>query len=241
MIEVRPADARGSIDIGWLQGRYTFSFGDYHDPAHMGVSDLRVINDDHVAPGQGFPTHGHRDMEIITVVLEGEMAHTDSMGNGSTIRPGDIQVMSAGRGVTHSEYNASNSQRSHSLQIWLFPHSRAIDPQYGQKHFDDQMLANRLQPVVSADGRDGSLVISQDATIYRCRLEADVTVEHSVAVPRCFWLQVMRGRIAVSAADDHTTAVELGEGDGARVDDVTRLVVHGRQDADFLLFDLRAE
>ncbi|GAB3671805.1 pirin family protein [Salinisphaera aquimarina] len=233
MIQLRPADERGAIDAGWLEGRYSFSFGDYHDPAHMGVSDLRVINDDYVAAGQGFPTHGHRDMEIITVVLEGEMAHKDSMGNGSTIRPGDIQVMSAGRGVTHSEYNASASERSHSLQIWLFPNARAIEPQYGQKHFSPDMLANRLQPVVSGDGRDQSLTISQDATLYRCRLDAGAQVVHHVDAPRCLWLQVIAGRVEVGD-------VELGAGDGARIDDVDTLTIKGVAEADLLLFDLRA-
>lgn len=234
MITVRPAAERGGIDAGWLSGRYSFSFGDYHDPGHMGVSDLRVINDDHVAPGQGFPTHGHRDMEIITVVLEGEMAHKDSMGNGSTIHPGDIQVMSAGRGVTHSEYNASNAQPSHSLQIWIFPDRRGLAPRYGQRHFAPEQLANRLQAVVSGDGRDGSLAISQDAAIYRSALATGAEVVHAVNTPRSFWLQVAAGEIELDGT-------RLTAGDGARVDGEQRLTIRGVADADFLLFDLRPE
>lgn len=232
MIQVRPADERGRIDAGWLQGRYSFSFGEYHDPAHMGVSDLRVINDDHVAPGAGFPTHGHRDMEIVTVVLDGEMAHEDSMGNGSTIRPGDVQVMSAGRGVRHSEFNASAERASHSLQIWLYPRERGIEPRYDQAHFDDDRLHNRLQPIVSGDGRDGSLTICQDAMLYRCRLDAGARVVHRVSAPRQFWVQVNAGAIEVAGT-------QLYEGDGARIEGEFELVFDGLEPADFLLFDLR--
>ncbi|WP_353110008.1 pirin family protein [Salinisphaera dokdonensis] len=232
MIQVRPSDERGRIDAGWLQGRYSFSFGDYHDPAHMGVSDLRVINDDHVAAGAGFPTHGHRDMEIVTVVLDGEMAHEDSLGNGSTMRPGDVQVMSAGRGVQHSEFNASAEQASHSLQIWLFPGERGIEPRYDQAHFGDEQLHNRLQPVVSGDGHDGSLSICQDAVIYRCQLDAGAQVIHDVNAPRQFWVQLTRGSIEVAGTQLHA-------GDGARIEGEFKLVFDALSDADFLLFDLR--
>ena len=232
MIQVRPAEERGRIDAGWLKGRYSFSFGDYHDPAHMGVSDLRVINDDHVAANAGFPTHGHRDMEIVTVVLDGEMAHEDSMGNGSTIRAGDVQVMSAGRGVRHSEFNASGERESHSLQIWLFPRERGIEPRYDQARFDGERLHNRLQPVVSGDGHDGSLSICQDAIIYRCQLDAGAQVRHVVDAPRQFWVQVTRGSLEVAGT-------QLREGDGARIEGEFNLVFNGLSDADFLLFDLR--
>jgi redox-sensitive bicupin YhaK (pirin superfamily) len=198
----------------------------------MGVSDLRVINDDHVAAGAGFPTHGHRDMEIVTVVLDGEMAHEDSMGNGSTMRSGDVQVMSAGRGVQHSEFNASAEQASHSLQIWLFPGERGIEPRYDQAHFGDEQLHNRLQPVVSGDGHDGSLSICQDAVIYRCKLDAGAQVEHEVNAPRQFWIQLTRGSIEVAGTQLHA-------GDGARIEGEFKLVFDGLSDADFLLFDLR--
>lgn len=232
MIEVRAADARGRVDIGWLQGRYSFSFGEYYDPAHMGVSDLRVINDDYIAPGAGFPTHGHRDMEIVTVVLEGALAHRDSMGHGSTIHAGDVQVMSAGRGVTHSEFNASDERTSHSLQIWMRPARVGIEPRYAQAHFDDAMLRNRLQPVVSHDARDGSLAVCQDVTLYRCRLEAGAAVTHRAQDERVFWIQVVAGVIEVAGT-------LLYAGDGARIDDESELRFKGIEAGDFLLFDLR--
>lgn len=232
MITVRPADARGVIDMGWLSARHSFSFGEYYDPAHQGVSALRVINDDHVAPGAGFPAHGHRDMEIISIVLSGAMAHEDSMGNGSTMRPGDVQVMSAGTGVTHSEFNASDSEPLHSLQIWLFPDRRGVTPRYDQTHLVSEKLANRLQPVVSASGAEGALTMHQDATLYRCNLKVAARVVHRVDAARSFWLQVISGRVR---AEGQT----LGAGDGAQLDGLTALIVDGVDDSDFLLFDLR--
>jgi redox-sensitive bicupin YhaK (pirin superfamily) len=227
MLTLRKARDRGHANHGWLVSRHTFSFADYMDPAHMGFSVLRVINEDRVAPGQGFPTHGHRDMEIISYVLEGALSHKDSMGNGSVIRPGDVQRMSAGTGVTHSEYNGSEKEGVHFLQIWILPEKRGIAPGYEQKHFseDDRRGAWRL--VASPDAAGGSLKIHQDARIYSALV--DGTLDHAIAPGRRAWLQVARGKVQVGE-------LELREGDGLAVENEASLKVSGSGEA--LLFDL---
>lgn len=178
MISIRRAAERGHFNFGWLDTYHTFSFGEYYDPRHMGFRSLRVINEDFVAAGAGFPTHGHRDMEIVTYVLEGGLSHRDSMGNGSTIRPGDVQRMSAGTGVRHSEFNHSEDERVHLLQIWILPSEEGAAPGYEEKKFEDDEKRNRLRVVASPDGRDGSVTIRQDASIHVALLEDNAAVSH---------------------------------------------------------------
>jgi redox-sensitive bicupin YhaK (pirin superfamily) len=210
MIQIRQANERGYANHGWLESRHTFSFANFYDPAHMGFSHLRVINDDNVAPAAGFPTHGHRDMEIISYVLEGSLEHKDSMGNGSIIRPGEVQRMSAGTGVTHSEYNASDTEPVRFLQIWIIPAQRGITPGYEQKEFADNEVHGTLHLVASADGRDGSVLIHQDTAIYASKLTKGDAVEHVIANGRKAWVQVARGNVTVKG---HT----LSQGDGAAI------------------------
>ncbi len=229
MISARPGAERGHFNHGWLDTRHTFSFADYYDPAHMGFSVLRVINEDFVAPGKGFPTHGHRDMEIITWILEGALEHKDSLGSGSVIRPGDAQRMSAGTGIRHSEFNPSQSEQVHLLQIWLLPNRQGIAPGYEQTHFDDAALANRLCLIASPEGREGSVTIQQDARAYATRLNGAELV-HTLAPKRRAWLQVARGEVTLNGKP-------LAAGDGAAVENETTLRLTGRG-AEFLLFDL---
>ncbi len=233
MITVRPAEERGHFDHGWLQTSHTFSFADYYDPKHTHFRELRVINEDFVQPGYGFGTHPHRDMEIITYVLQGGLAHKDSMGNGSTIRPGDVQRMSAGTGVLHSEYNHSKDELVHLLQIWIFPEKKNLEPSYEQKTFSDADKLNRLRLVASRDGREGSVTIHQDASIYGSVLEDGKTVRHQLAPGRHAWLQVARGSVKLNGRT-------LNPGDGAAVDDETSIEITGAGDspAEILLFDL---
>lgn len=205
--------------------------GRYYDAAHMGVSNLRVINDDTVLPGQGFGTHGHQDMEIISYVLDGALAHKDSMSHGSVIRPGDIQRMSAGTGVTHSEYNASHTEPVHFLQIWLVPNRVGVEPDYAQKHFPLDDRRGRLVLLVSPDGRDGSLSAHQDGLVYGTLLEAGVSVRHALASGRRAYVHVARGRVAVNG-------IALGTGDGATLDNVDEVRLDGLAHAEVLLFDL---
>ncbi len=229
MISIRHAAERGHFNHGWLDTWHTFSFADYYDPAHMGFSVLRVINEDFVAPGKGFPTHGHRDMEIITWILEGALEHKDSLGSGSVIRPGDAQRMSAGTGIRHSEFNPSKDTQVHLLQIWLLPNKQGISPGYEQTRFDDAALADRLRLIASPDGHEGSVTIHQDARVYAARLNG-TEVAHALAPKRRAWVQVARGSIALNGQP-------LAAGDGAAVENETTLQLTGRS-AEFLLFDL---
>jgi hypothetical protein len=208
MMILRPAGERGHADHGWLDSRHTFSFADYYDPEHMGFRALRVINEDRVAPGMGFGTHPHRDMEIISYVLEGGLQHRDSMGNGSVIRPGDVQRMSAGRGVTHSEFNASKSEIVHFLQIWLLPRRRGAEPSYEQKTFSEREKRGRLRVIASPDGRDGSVTVDADAVAYAGLFTRGEAAELRIAPGRHAWVQVARGKVRVNGQD-------LGAGDGA--------------------------
>ena len=231
MLTLRKNTDRGHADHGWLNSWHTFSFAGYHDPQHMGFSDLRVINDDRVQPGQGFGTHGHRDMEIITYVLDGALEHKDSMGNGSVIRPGDVQRMSAGKGVRHSEFNASQSAPVHLLQIWIEPNVTGIDPGYEEKHFSDDEKRARLRLIASPDGRDGSVKIHQNAQVYAALLDGADTVIHTVAAGRKTYVHVARGAVTVNGQS-------LNGGDGARIHDESRIVFSDAQKAEVLLFDL---
>ncbi|HKC72092.1 MAG TPA: pirin family protein [Terriglobales bacterium] len=232
MITLRPADERGQADYGWLHTRYTFSFADYYDPKHVHFRSLRVINEDHVEPGHGFGTHPHRDMEIITYVLEGALAHKDSMGTGSTIRPGEVQRMSAGTGVLHSEFNHSPSEQVHLLQIWILPERKGIEPGYEQKEFARESKLNHLRLVAAPGGEEGSVTIHQDARLYGSILEAGKSVRHELGKGRYAWLQVVRGEVSLNG-----TALKAG--DGAAVERETALEITGRTpSSEFLLFDL---
>ena len=230
MIRIRRSDERGRADRGWLQSWHTFSFADYFDPQHMGYRSLRVINDDVVAPASGFPRHPHRDMEIVTWVVEGALEHQDSMGHGSVIRPGDVQRMSAGTGVTHSEFNPSPGERTRLLQIWILPGRRGLAPSYEQKHFDEAGRRGRLRLIASPDGREGSVTLHQDARILAGSLGPGESVSFDPAPGRGGWIQVVRGSVALG--DD-----ELHEGDGATVEgESVRLAA--REDSELLVFDL---
>lgn len=231
MTVIRPSNARGHANHGWLDSYHSFSFARYYDPEHMGVSNLRVINDDRVMPGEGFGTHGHQDMEIVSYVLDGALEHKDSMGNGSVIRPGDIQRMSAGTGVRHSEYNPSRTEPVHFLQIWLVPNLSGVPPSYGQKHFPLADRRGRLVLLVSPDGRDGSLSAHQDSLVYGTLLEAGEAVEHPLAAGRRAYVHVARGEVVVDGT-------ALASGDGATLADVDRVRLEGMAHAEVLLFDL---
>lgn len=232
MLTVRRGNARGQADFGWLKARHSFSFGKYHDPDHMGFRALRVINEDRIGAGGGFPDHGHRDMEIITYVLDGALAHRDSMGNGAVIRPGEVQVMSAGTGVTHSEFNHA-AEETHLLQIWIETDRRGHEPRYDQKQFPGAGRLNQLRLVVSPDGRGGSLMIHQDALIYAADLVEGAELTHPLAAGRHAWVQVTRGAVTVDG-----TALEAG--DGAAISDAASITVAatGDEPAEILLFDL---
>jgi redox-sensitive bicupin YhaK (pirin superfamily) len=231
MIELRRAAERGHAQHGWLDSWHSFSFADYHDPAHMGYSALRVINEDRIQPGTGFGTHGHRDMEIVSYVLEGALAHKDSMGTGSTIVPGDVQRMSAGRGVQHSEFNHSNDGVTHFLQIWIEPNVRGIAPGYEQKHFDAASKRGRLRLVASPDGADGSVTIHQDARVYAGLFDADERAMLPLAAGRKAYLHLVRGKLTVNGTP-------LAAGDALKASAVADLVLEKGQDAEVLLFDL---
>lgn len=231
MITLRKAEERGHFDFGWLNTYHTFSFGDYYDPRHVQFRALRVINEDFVAPGRGFPTHGHRDMEIITYIISGALEHRDSMGSGSIIRRGDAQRMSAGTGVRHSEANPSPDEAVHLLQIWILPERDGIPPEYEEKKFSDDEKRNKLRLIVSPEGTDGSVRIHQDAKIYAALLDEGKDVVHSLANGRSAWLQVAAGAVAVNG-------VELKQGDGAAVAQETDVRIEAREDAEVLLFDL---
>ena len=233
MITLRPARERGRFDFGWLDTRHTFSFADYHDAQHMGFRDLRVINEDRVAAGQGFGTHGHRDMEIISYVLSGELAHKDSTGGSGSLRPGDVQRMSAGRGVQHSEFNGSAGEPVHFLQIWILPQQTGIAPSYEDKRFEESSRLNVLRLIASKDAREGSLKINQNVSVFASLLEPGKTLEHALAGGRHAWVQVARGAIELNGA-------KLSAGDGAAISGESKLtiVATGSERAELLLFDL---
>ena len=231
MIQVRKSEDRGHANHGWLDSYHTFSFADYHDPAHMQFSVLRVINEDRVAPGGGFPTHGHRDMEIVSYVLDGALEHKDSMGNGSVIRPGDVQRMSAGTGVRHSEFNASATEPVHFLQIWILPKANGIAPGYEQKHFAPADLAGRLCLIVSPDGREGAVTMHQDALLYATKLDGAMRVSHALAAGRRAYVHVARGGVVLNGTP-------LAAGDGARLEHEPVIELAADGSAEVLLFDL---
>ena len=231
MMIVRPSDERGHAEHGWLDSRHTFSFADYYDPRHMGFRTLRVINEDRVEAARGFGTHPHRDMEIISYVLEGGIQHKDSMGTGSVIRPGDVQRMSAGTGVTHSEYNASKTDPVHFLQIWLMPGKRGIAPSYEQKTFGVDEKQGRLRVVASPDGREGSISVNTDATLYAGVFAPGESAELPLAEGRHAWVQVARGGVRVNGT-------ELREGDGAAISGESQVKVEGTGSGEVLVFDL---
>ena len=231
MIDIRAANDRGRTLLDWLDSRHTFSFGDYYDPDHMGYHSLRVINDDRVAPGGGFGTHGHRDMEILTYVLEGALEHRDSLGTGSVIRPGDVQRMSAGRGIRHSEFNPSKTEPVHFYQIWILPDLPGHRPSYEQKSFPQSERQGRLRLVASPDGRDGSLTIHQHAEVYLASLDAGRQLTHSLRAGQHAWLQVLRGTVQLKGGT-------LTAGDGAAVNQETSLDIAAAGSAEVMLFDL---
>ncbi|MBU5636622.1 pirin family protein [Geomonas sp. Red69] len=231
MITIRRANDRGHADHGWLNTYHTFSFADYYDPRHMGFRNLRVINEDRVRPGVGFPTHPHSDMEIISYVLEGALAHRDSMGTGSVIRPGDVQRMSAGTGITHSEFNHSKEEPLHFYQIWILPKRAGITPSYEQKFFSDEEKRGSLRLIASPDGRDGSVTINQDARLYATLLDAGDEIVHRLPAGQHAWVQLARGKVLLNG---HL----LEAGDGAAVNSEELLRLTGKEASELLLFEL---
>ena len=234
MLTVRKAGGRGHANFGWLDSHHTFSFGDYHDPAHMGFGSLRVINDDRVAGGGGFPTHAHADMEIVTYVLEGALEHKDSIGTGSVIKPGDVQRMSAGTGIRHSEYNASKTEPVHFLQIWIVPDKRGLAPGYEQKTIAPEQRRGQLRLIGSHDGRDGSVTIHQDVALYAAMLGAAGSVSHNLGDNRTAWVQIASGAATING-------VGVSAGDGVAIIDEAAIRIAGAAaDTELLLFDMAA-
>lgn len=231
MLEVRKSEERGRADHGWLKSNHSFSFADYFDVKHSGFGPLLVINEDRVAPGRGFGTHGHRDMEIISYVLDGTLAHEDSMGNGSALRYGDVQRMSAGTGVRHSEFNQSSAEPVHFLQIWIEPKFKGIKPSYEEKHFDADSKKGRLRLIVSPDGREGSVQINQDAAVYASILNGGDTVRHPLEAGRIAYVHVIRGEASVNG-------VQLKGGDALKLVDEEGVAIQDAQAAEVLVFDL---
>jgi quercetin 2,3-dioxygenase len=232
-ILIRKSNERGCANFGWLNSKHTFSFGNYQDPDHMGFGTIRVINDDRVAPGGGFPTHPHADMEIISYVLEGALEHTDSIGTGSIIKSGDVQRMSAGKGIRHSEFNASKTAPVHFLQIWILPEQNGLQPSYEQKSFGDADKRGQLRLVGSRAGHNGSVTIHQDVEFYATLLASGDTVSHDVLAGRAVWIQVARGSVRLNGTD-------LSEGDGAAVTEPGSLNLEGADNAEVLLFNIAA-
>lgn len=233
MIQIRKADTRGHAEHGgWLDSWHTFSFANYHDPAHMGYSVLRVINDDVIAPGAGFPMHAHQDMEVVTYVLEGALEHRDSLGNGDVIRPGDVQRMSAGTGIRHSEFNPSQTEPARLLQIWLLPQKTGVTPSYEQTRFDPAQLQGQFRVVASPDGRDGSVHINQDTTLYAAKLNQGETARLALAPGRRAYLQVAQGEVELKGS-------VMRRGDGAEISQETEIVLTGIHAAEVLVFDLQ--
>ena len=231
MIEVRKSEERGGANHGWLKSQHTFSFGHYYDPLHMGFGPLRVINEDRVAPSQGFGTHGHRDMEIISYVLSGALEHKDSMGTGSVLHYGDVQRMSAGSGVRHSEFNGSSTEPVHFLQIWIEPNVQGIPPSYEERHFDQQSKQGRLRLIASQNGREGSVLIHQDASLYATILNGDDAVAHELQPGRLAFVHVIRGEVSVNGTLLHG-------GDAAKLSGETLVRLEQAKDAEVLVFDL---
>ena len=231
MLKIRSASDRGHFDHGWLNTYHTFSFADYRDPNHMGFRSLRVINEDRVQPGMGFGTHSHHDMEIISYVLAGALEHKDSMGNGEVLRPGEFQRMSAGSGITHSEFNPSDTEPAHFYQIWLFPDQKGLEPSYEQKRFDDGGMTNQLRLVASPNGEDGSLRIHQDARIFLAKLDSGQQLSRELQHDRHAWLQILRGAVTV---DGHN----LNAGDGVAISEETILAIKSEDAGEIMLFDL---
>ncbi len=232
MIIIRPAQERGRVNFGWLDSKHSFSFGSYYDPHHMGFSNLRVINEDQVQPGKGFGIHRHKDMEIISYVLQGALEHKDSIGNGSVIRPGDVQRMSAGTGIAHSEFNASDSEPVHFLQIWIQPEQRGIQPSYKQKNFALEEKEGKFKLVASPDGRDDSVTIHQDANLYVATLNKGDRVTHNTDNNRSLWIQLARGSATINGQI-------LQTGDGAAITQESELeLVATTDNTEILLFDL---
>jgi redox-sensitive bicupin YhaK (pirin superfamily) len=230
-LQIRPSAARGHANHGWLESHHSFSFGHYYDPAHMGFRSLRVINEDRIDPSSGFPTHPHRDMEILSYVVEGALAHRDTTGADGVIRPGDIQAMSAGTGVRHSEFNGLDDAKTRFLQIWIMPDKEGHAPRYGQITIPDAEKKNALRLLAGPDEKQGSLRINQDAKVYGSKLDAGNSLGHTLADGRGAWIQVIDGTIEVNG----TT---LKSGDGAQIEDVAALAITAREDSEFLLFDL---
>ena len=234
MLRIRRAEERGRTDFGWLDSRHSFSFGDYCDPAHMGLGPLRVINDDRVTPGAGFPTHPHGDMEIISYVLDGALAHKDSLGTGSVIRPGDVQRMSAGTGIKHSEFNASKTEPVHFLQIWIIPEAEGLAPSYEQKSYPAEDKRGTLRLVASRDGREGSVTVHRDVDLYATLLGEGERTRHMFRPGRAGWLQVARGTATVND-------VQLNPGDGVAIEAIDDVAIIGTSaDTEVLLFDMAA-
>lgn len=231
MLNVRKSNERGGASFGWLKSQHTFSFGHYYDPQHMGFGPLRVINEDHVQPGRGFDSHGHRNMEIISYVLDGALEHKDSMGNGSVLRYGDVQRMSAGSGVVHSEYNHSKTEGVHFLQIWIEPNTTNGDPGYEEKHFDTASKTGKLRLIASNDGRDGSVSMRQDAEIYATIINGEDALHHALRAGRQAYVHVIRGRVTVNG-------VALGGGDALKVTDEAEVTLGQAEAAEVLVFDL---
>ncbi|HTP49628.1 MAG TPA: pirin family protein [Anaeromyxobacteraceae bacterium] len=231
MITVRRSEERGHFDHGWLDTRHTFSFADYRDPEHMGFRSLRVLNEDRVLPGQGFGVHGHRDMEILSVVVAGALAHRDSLGTGSTIRPGELQRMTAGTGIRHSEFNASKEEPVHFLQIWILPEREGLEPSYEQRPFGAEEKRGKFRLVASPDGAEGSLTIHQDARVYASLLEPGAEVRHALGPGRHAWLQVVSGAVQLNSRS-------LRAGDGAAISGEAAVVVRAAESSDLLLLDL---
>ena len=231
MLKIRRSHERGHADHGWLDTYHSFSFADYYDPEHVGFRTLRVINDDRVAAGMGFDMHPHRDMEILTYVLEGELAHSDSMGNGAVIHPGEVQVMTAGTGLMHSEFNPSERAPVHLMQIWIKPERRGLTPSYAQKMFNPEGRTGKLQLIAANDPHDGALKINQDAKVYVSVLEQGKTIEYAMEPGRHAWLQVLSGKVLLNN-------LELNEGDGVAISDEQKLMLTGNPRGEIMLFDL---
>jgi redox-sensitive bicupin YhaK (pirin superfamily) len=231
MLQIRTSQERGAGDHGWLRSKHSFSFADYYDPMHMGFGPLRVINEDRVAQNKGFGTHGHRDMEIISYVIEGELEHKDSMGNGSVLRSGDVQRMSAGSGVRHSEFNPSATDEVHFLQIWIEPNVQGIAPGYEEKHFTPDSKKGQLRLIASPDGRNGSVLVHQDASVYASILDGTDEVEHQLVAARNAYVHVVRGRLVVND-------ITLSAGDALKITGEDRVKLNAAEAAEILLFDL---
>lgn len=232
MFELRSANQRGSANFGWLLSQHTFSFGSYYDPEQLGFSDLLVINEDQVKPGKGFDTHGHRDMEIFSYVLEGALEHKDSMGTGSVIRPGDVQMMSAGSGIRHSEYNHSREELVHFLQIWIVPDRKGVAPRYQQQHFSDAEKRGKLRLIISPDGTEGSLSLYQDARVYAGLFDGDESQTFLLPENRYAYVHIARGSIEINGE-------RLSAGDGVRIRKEQQITLQNGEQAEVLLFDLR--